>query len=233
MADTDPQKNSAEVASTRDLVRKRMLEWFGGGTDDRDDGSPEEWIVRRYCDMAPAQQKSLARACALSLTDPEPKVRGGAIQFFSDLLDAADDGLLLDAVRNHARLFKGVPDPFIPDSTLWEELLRTTTGRLNLQDPNQRDIVREFALTLGQAEIMISRLWRSDMAWVEAHLIDILRGSPQATAVVLYNLVEHKRPLLPVIESLLGIVAPTTLAEAIRAKLPADQQARALDLLPK
>ena len=223
MPDETPTISDAEIAAAFHVVRGRLLEWLGTGGDDRDDRTPIEWIVRRYQGMEPASARSLAAACARALLDPEPKVRSGAIHFFSALLEADDDGALLDAVNHHAELFGEIPDPFQEDAVLGEELLRVATVRLDPKEPAQLETLRRLLLGCGRAEAFVAWMMRHDLDWVEANAVAILRGSPAATQYLLVNLVRYGRPVLPVVAALRGVIPAATLEHA--SPRPADRRA--------
>ena len=159
-----------------------------------------------------AASKELAEAVASLLTDPDARVRSGAIRFFQGSR-ADEPAPLLRALEQDSGLFGGVPDP-LPGSTgdLRAELARAAARRLG-SDPALREAIQQEALRPGRARTVVAALAQADPEWLRYNAIDIAVASPDALDPLLYNL----RSAGEKIGLLLGALKTRLPAELLRA----------------
>jgi hypothetical protein len=176
------------------LVHDALLGRVGGGL--RSDGAPIDWVFRAHTELAGSVYADrLAQGVSTCLTAPEPGVRAQALVFYQARPDAAGAGRLLDLVAGDRALFRGVPDPYRPDTDLEWQLLSALAARIGAGDERAAALARAEVLVPGRAAPLIAELTDVAPDWVVAHAEQIVRGTPAAGATILIGLQRTDRDL--------------------------------------
>jgi hypothetical protein len=167
-----------------------------------------------------AASKELATAVASLLTDPDARVRSGAIRFFQSSR-ADEPGPLLSALEQDSGLFAGVSDP-LPSSNgdLRAELARAAARRLG-SSAALRKAIRDEALRPGRAPTVVAALAQADLEWLRSHAIDIAVASPDALDPLLYCLRSAGENLGLLLGALKTRLPPALLEAAVEGVVPA------------
>jgi hypothetical protein len=221
---------TANPEPTYELVRDQLLKWTYGTRDDR---TPAEELVRYYRTLPPEPAEALALACGRALTDPEPRVRAGALRFFADLDDAPDGGALREALLRHEALFRGVPDPHAPGEELYPLLLKVAAARARAEDRELVSALTRAALSPGGAGPTLAALIDLDPAWVTGHAAEIVRSTPDVLKALLWRMGWRRHDVVGLVRALAAdpAVPRERLRAAVETELKGDERTRALALI--
>lgn len=203
---------------------------------------PGFWAARCYALMPAGRRDDLARAVAPLLTSAEARERRGAIDFYLTHSIAPGAERLTEALRDHAALFAGVPDPGSKRRDLAWFLQEAFERRLKVTDeagaPIDRAAValaRQQVVRADRSRTVIHALAHVDAPWIAANVDAIFEAQPAKLKTVMMALAHAPEDVAfdavmrlagrddvdaGAVEAALPSLQRSALAERIRAALP-------------
>jgi hypothetical protein len=181
-------------------------------------------LLRHYKAKDAKDQASMASEFADLLTDSDPRVRDGAVVFFSKTNTADEHEALLDAWK-HLELYEGVQESWYPDGRDLRDLLGGALSRRTVRGEREDllDAMKAEALVPGRGQNVLSGLIPADPDWVRANFVEVVRRSPEALAGLLMWLSMLGVQPEAVIGPALGHVPDQTIKSAVALALPNDK----------
>lgn len=165
------------------------------------------------------------------LTDSDVGLRSAAVLFFARTT-ASGEGELVDAFLGHLSLYDGVRQDWYPDEPDLRALLASAIASRARDDASAQQVARQEALRPGMGQHVVMAVLMGDPAWLRAHLVDVVEGSPLALPIVLFWLRSRGEDARPWLEDLRGrsdLLEPTV--AALRGCVGADDLRAAVEAL--
>jgi len=182
---------------------------------------PLDVLSQQWSDSS--RRAELTRGFVELLSDPDPKLRAAAVQFFVAHM-ADDGGALRDAYERHLDRFEGVPRHWYPGEGDLRDLLVLALAKRALPGSRDLEILKEEALRPGHGAYATLGILAADPAWLREHLVEIVAGSPGALPGLLFNLGVLDVQPDALIAQLKGQVLDSVLLDAIGRAIPRDRE---------
>jgi HEAT repeat protein len=175
----------------RSLLKSQLLE--GTLLAGRYDESSEEgiWSLFRAAKGTTLEPR-LVEAVGELITDPDERVRSGAVDLAQAFAEKFQAGDLLAVLTDQAKLFEGVASPTSGQPDLAWGLLRAIAAAKNWT-PKVASRIRSAALDPVNGLSVLAGLVNHDPNWVIEHLQQLVTDQPVRAEVILFRL---KDPIL-------------------------------------
>jgi len=181
--------NGVRIGPTTDLtslLKRQLLE--GSVLAGRYDDSPEPGVWSLFAAAkGTALEPRLTDAVKTLLTDPDLRVRSGAVRLVQAYAEKFDAPQLLAILAGHPALFEDVVAKGSTEADLAWGLLRAIAGssRWNLEVAKR---VRSAALEFPNGLNVLAGLVSNDADWVIQHAPEVIGDQPARARIVLFRL---------------------------------------------
>jgi HEAT repeat protein len=185
--------NGVRVGPSTDLpalLRRQLID--GSVLAGRYDDTPEPGIWSLFAAAkGTALEQRLVEAVESLLTDPDPRVRSGAVglaQAYAEKFRASD---LLRILAGHRNLFEGITVKTGEPDLAWG-LLRAMAGSSNWS-PEVIERLRSAALEFPNGSSVLAGLVSHDPDWAIQHAQEVVGDQPARATILLYRLRDPKQ----------------------------------------